>query len=448
MWNSTKPSPSRRAWGRVSRSGIISSPRQNSFVMVDAPQRTQRSGPIQLRQAIDGVRPQLSPVFEKEIVPLSLAHGRVLAGNLLAGVDLPPSDSSAVDGFAVKTSDLAAGQVVTLRLVGEAAAGHPFNGVLEHGQAIRILTGAPLPSGADAVVMQETALVDYGSVVIRVDAAPKTHWRQRGEDIRAGSQALPAGCRLRTQHLALASGLGCNQLTVFRQLRVGLFSTGDEVREPGEELRSGQIWDANRCFLRGLLMGMGCEIHDFGILRDEPRLLEGALAAAARDVDLLLTTGGMSVGSEDYIRTIIGRRGSLDVWPIAIKPGKPVGLGDIDHCPILALPGIPIAAVVAFVAFGREVIDILARALEEPLASVLLPAGFEFKKDKGLRQYLLATTTAAPGSTSIVIPVPKQRPAMISAMMAATGFVVLPDDCENVQHGDIVEFVPLAPLFR
>jgi molybdopterin molybdotransferase len=191
---------------------------------------------------------------------------------------------------------------------------------------------------------------------------------------------------------------------------------------------------------------MGCEIHDFGILRDEPRLLEGVLAAAARDVDLLITTGGMSVGSEDYIRSIIGRRGSLDVWPIAIKPGKPVGLGDIDHCPILALPGNPIAAVVAFVAFGQAVINILSRALEEPLAPVLLPAGFEFEKNKGLRQYLLATTIAIPGSASIVIPVPRQRPGMISAMTEASGLVALPEDREFVQSGDLVEFVSWAPF--
>src|SRR5262249_39153064 len=158
----------------------------------------------------------------------------------------------------------------------------------------------------------------------------------------AGSRVLVTGRRLRTPDIALAGALGYSDLPVFRRLKVGLFSTGDELREPGDVLASGQIWDANRSLLHGLLEDVGCDVQDFGILRDQPQMVEGALSMAARDCDLLVTSGGMSVGREDHIRAIIGRRGTLDIWPLAIKPGKPVGLGDIDTCPILALPGNPI----------------------------------------------------------------------------------------------------------
>src|SRR5262249_36159650 len=196
--------------------------------------------------------------------------------------------------------------------------------------------------------------------------------------VHAGGLAIAAGTRLRAQDVALAGALGCKKLEVLRRPRVGLFSTGDELCEPGNVLANGQIWDANRCILRGLLEHLGCQVADFGILRDEPELLEGALSRAAHDCDLLVTSGGMSVGSEDHIRSIIGRRGVLELWPLAIKPGKPVGLGDIDDCVILALPGNPIAAVVAFIAIGRAVVDLVSGASHDPPGLLAMPAGFTF----------------------------------------------------------------------
>jgi molybdopterin molybdotransferase len=204
--------------------------------------------------------------------------------------------------------------------------------------------------------------VNGADLLVEGDLARKKRWRPRGEDVCLGARAIAAGTRLRAQDVALAGALGCNRLQVRRQPRVGLFSTGDELCEPGNALADGQIWDANRCIVRGLLEQLDCEVADFGILRDEPELLEGALSRAAHDCDLLVTSGGMSVGNEDYIRSMIGRRGVLELWPLAIKPGKPVGLGDIDDCAILALPGNPIAAVVAFIAIGRAVVDVVSGA--------------------------------------------------------------------------------------
>jgi len=401
--------------------------------------------PVLLADALAAVRAQLSPPREHEIVPLAAAAGRILAGNLLAEADLPPWDSSAVDGFAIRAADLQ-GEAATLRLTGEALAGHPFPECVEAGQAVRILTGARLPRGADLVVMQETCSVDGDTVRVPGGRGGKSNWRRRGEDVRAGAAILPAGHRLRAQDLALAGAVGYRTLTVYRQLRVGLLSTGDELCEPGAAREDGQVWDTNRGLLRALLERMGCQVRDFGIVRDDGREVEGKLSAAARDSDLLVTSGGMSVGREDHVRSVIGRRGTLDIWPLAIKPGRPVGLGDIDACPILALPGNPVAAVIAFAAFGRAVVEALSGAAPGSLPSVSLPAAFALRKTAGVRQFLLARAQRGDKSAHMATLCEKQGAAALSSLAEAGGLIALPEDCEGVRPGDLVEYVPIDAL--
>lgn len=415
--------------------------------MTLAPALDREVRPVPIAEAHAAIRSQLSPIPGHETVPLAQARGRILAMDLVAGVNLPLTNNSAVDGFAVRASDLAGDETVRLKLIGEAAAGRPFHGSVEPGQAIRIFTGAALPADLDTIIMQEYCAVEDDEVSLPSPVRGKKNWRARGEDVARGARALPAGRRLRIDDIALAGALGCKELTVFKRLQVGLFSTGDELCEPGWPLQSGQIWDANRCLLRGLLEQMGCEVRDFGILRDEPYAVEAALSSAARDTDLLITSGGMSVGREDHVRTIIRRRGTLDVWPLAIKPGKPVGLGDVDACTILALPGNPIAAVVAFIAIGRTVVGILSGASDLPPISFVLPAGFSFEKKKGPRQFLLAGVECLPGGSSAAVLHGRQGSAMLSAMSASSGFIMLAEDCERVGVGDPVEFVPLNALF-
>jgi len=398
---------------------------------------------IRLADALAAIRTQLSPILDTEAVDLSGARGRVLATDLVAKVNLPHWDSAAVDGFSVRSADLVIGQINSFRLIGVAAAGRPFDGNLGPGQAVRILTGARLPRGADVVVMQEVCRVDGADLLVEVNHTSKKHWRPSGEDVRLGARAIAAGTRLRAQDIALAGALGCKELVVRGRPRVGLFSTGDELCEPGDTLANGQIWDANRCILRGLLEHLGCRVFDFGILRDEPEVLEGALSRAAHDCDLLVTSGGMSVGSEDHIRSIIGRRGVLELWPIAIKPGKPVGLGDIDDCAILALPGNPIAAVVAFIAIGRAVVDVVAGASHDPPRALSIPAGFTCDKKRGIRQFLLGEMQADIEGKSVVVPCQRQGTAMLSALTGSDGFIVLDEDREIVRPSEPVDFLPL-----
>jgi molybdopterin molybdotransferase len=401
-----------------------------------------------LADAVALIRRQLSPVRDNETVNLHQVRGRVLADDLVTTIDLPPHDTSAMDGFAVRSADIATGKTTSLRLVGDAAAGHPFDGAVGEKEAVRILTGAAVPQGADRVVELERSVIIGGSVHAQADVLAANNIRRRGEDVASGTRVFRAGHRLRAQDVALAGALGQSTLRVRKPLRIGLFSTGDELCEPGTQPGPGQIWDFNRLILPGLLEPFGCLVNDYGILRDDKQSVEAALLSAARDCDLLITTGGMSVGREDHIRSVIGRRGSLDIWPISIRPGRPVGLGDIDDCPILALPGNPIAAVIAFVAFGRTVVSVLSGAHDEMPTPLRLPAGFEFKKPAGLRQYLLADLANASGSMSTAVPWPKQSPAMLSPLLKANGLIVLDEHREHVAFGDLIDVMPLEAFLH
>jgi len=403
------------------------------------------AGTKTIQQAMQLMRAQFVPAVDVEVVPLAAARNRVLATNLVAAIDLPPHDSAAMDGFAVRAADLSSG-VPRLQLVGRAAAGHPFNGTVADGQAVRILTGAPLPDGADAVVMQETCVIQGDTVRIAGRVAPGANFRPRGEDVRSGSVVVAAGRRLRPQDVALAAAVGVRELIVFRRLRVALFSTGDEVRDAGAPLNRGEIWDANRWLLRSLLEAVGCQVSDVGILRDDPQAIEGAVSGAAHEHDLIVTSGGVSVGTEDHLTNVIRRRGYLDAQRLAIKPGKPVGLGDIDDCPIIALPGNPVAAVVSFIAFGRAAVLRLAGSTEGGPPAFRLPADFGYRKKPGRRDYLLGVVERDAGGVSSVSMFEKQGAAMLSAITQADGFVAVDEDVEHVRPGDLVDFIPHESL--
>jgi molybdopterin molybdotransferase len=389
---------------------------------------------------------RFAPTIGTERTALASALNRVLATDLVATVDLPPYSSAAVDGVAVRSADLRTNTTTQLRLIGRAAAGHPHVGELAHGQAVRIFAGARMPIGADIVIMQERCQIEGQSVSIPGGVARISYCRRRGDDVRAGSVLIPAGRRLRSQDIALAAALGNRELTVFNRLHVGLFSTGDEVRDPGTKLAVGQIWDTNRWLLRSLLDSLGCQVSDLGILPDDARAIEAALMAAARDHDLLVTSGGVSVGSEDHLTAVIRRRGTLDIWRLAISPGRPVGLGDIDACPILALPGNTVPAVVMFVAFGRSLVLRLAAAHGEIPLSFRLPSNFALKKPAGRRDYLFGMVENVGSGPSAVVPSARQGAGVLSAIAETQGFIVLEEHREAIRPGDIVEFMPLRSI--
>ena len=308
------------------------------------------------------IEARIVPVVEEESVPLADAAGRILARD---AVDVPPHANSAVDGYALAHADLSPDRETVMPVAGRAAAGHPLGRPAARGEAIRIFTGAPMPDGTDTVMMQEDCVVEEGGVTggsVRLQPGIKkgANRRHAGEDVAQGSIALPAGRRLKPADLGLAAALGNDTVLVFRPLRAALLSTGDEVCEPGTTLSAGMIYDANRVMLRALLRGLGCIVSDLGINPDRADSLGDTLAAAAAGHDLIVTSGGVSTGEEDHVRAAIEKLGRLDFWRLAIKPGRPVALGQLNGVPLIGLPGNPVSSLVTFLLFGRPALQALA----------------------------------------------------------------------------------------
>src|SRR5580700_8876826 len=333
---------------------------------------------------------RVGPVGGDETVLLREAMGRILAHDLVAEMDLPPHANSAVDGYAITHADLSPDSDTVLPVTGRAAAGHPLGRAIERGEAIRIFTGAPMPDGADTVMMQEDCTLIDGKVTLQPGIRKGANRRHAGEDVEKGSVALAAGRRLRAADLGLAAALGHDRLRVYQKLRVALMSTGDEVREPGTELPPGAIYDANRIMLGSLLRGLGCRVSDLGIRPDRAAALADTLAAAAKEHDLIVTSGGVSTGEEDHVRAAIESLGRLDFWRLAIKPGRPVALGQVNGVPLIGLPGNPVAAALTFAILARPLILRLGGAKGEAPLAFRVRAEFAYKKRPGRREYVRA----------------------------------------------------------
>jgi molybdopterin molybdotransferase len=397
--------------------------------------------PTTLSAARDFIAAAYRKAVDGEDSPLSEARGRILAQDLVAPADLPRFDAAAVDGYAVIGADLEAGPA-QLRVVDRAAAGHPSGQRLSSGEAMRIFTGALVPKGADRVVMQEDCVREGDHVIARLPKRDGRNIRRKGEDVSAGSIALRRGIRLEAPHLALASALHIDILPVQRRLKVALFSTGDELRAPHESIGPGQIADANRPLLKGLLEQLGCAVEDGGILRDDPEAQVARLIAAAQRRDLIVTSGGASVGEEDHLTRVIRSRGSLEVWWLKIKPGKPVCIGDIDDCPILALPGNPVAAALTFLMLGTPLVARLAGATELGPRTLRLPTEAAIVKRAGRWEAIAAHLVHEPGAATMAAAEKKTGSAMLGTLSTADGFIVLPEEVELVAAGDLVDFVP------
>jgi molybdopterin molybdotransferase len=398
--------------------------------------------PTTLSAARDFIAAAYRKAVGGEDIPLGDACGRILAQDIVAPADLPRFDAAAVDGYAVIGADLEAGPA-ELRIVGRSAAGHPAGRRLGSGEAMRIFTGALVPQGADRVVMQEDCVHEGDFVIARLPKRDGRNIRRKGEDMSAGSVALHRGVRLQAPHLALASALHFDILPVQRRLKVALFSTGDELRGPHESIGPGQIADANRPLLKGLLEQLGCEVEDGGILRDDPETQVARLIDAAARRDLIVTSGGASVGEEDHLTRVIRSRGSLEVWWLKIKPGKPVCLGDIDDCPILALPGNPVAAALTFLMLGTPLVARLSGAAELGPRLLRLPTEAPIVKRAGRWEAIAAHLVHEPGAPTRVAAEKKTGSAMLGTLSNADGFIVLPEEVELVAAGDLVDFVPL-----
>jgi molybdopterin molybdotransferase len=391
------------------------------------------------------IQQRVQPVVSEEMAPLAEACGRVLAHDLVAAIDVPPHANSAVDGYAVAHADLLPDQDTVLPVTGRAAAGHPLGHAARPGEAIRIFTGAPMPDGVDTVMMQEDCIVEEGRVRLAPGIRKGANRRHAGEDVAKGAVALPAGRRLKPADLGLAAALGQDRLPVFRQLRVALLSTGDEVREPGQPLAPGMIYDANRVMLMALLQGLGCAVNDLGIRPDRAAALADTLAAASTGHDLIVTSGGVSTGEEDHVKAAIEQLGRLDFWRLAIKPGRPVALGQVRGVPLIGLPGNPVAAALTFAVLARPLILRLAGADAAPPLLVPVKAGFTYRKKAGRREYLRASLMRENGE-AVARRYPKDGAGILSSIVQSDGFVVLDEDMSDVTPGLAVDFLAFSEV--
>jgi molybdopterin molybdotransferase len=398
------------------------------------------------RRLIDAA---ITPIADRERVPLIDALDRVLVADLVSTVAVPAHDNSAMDGYALRSSMVAPR---TLRIVGQASAGHPFTGSVGLDDCVRIMTGAVMPTDCDAVVAQETVVVDDG--IVTVDAIVKAgqHRRGAGEDLQVGATALSRGRRITPADLGLAASIGVGTLEVVRRPRVAVFSTGSELRDVDEALDTGSIRDANRYTIIGMLTKLGVDVVDLGIVKDDPAALEAAIVRACSDAvraDAIITSGGVSVGDADYTRDVMRRRGDVAFWSLAIKPGRPMAFGRVNgdggRALLFALPGNPVAAMVIFYALVREALLKLGGASVEPLPSVFAISDTAFNKLGGRTEFFRGVLVRQQDDWH-VRPTGAQGSGILRSMSEANGLIVLDHERGPVRPGERVEVWPFHAL--
>jgi molybdopterin molybdotransferase len=397
------------------------------------------------------IRERILPVAETEHVPLHGARGRVVAQDVKAPVDLPPFDNSAVDGYAVRHADLQPDKETTLAVSGRLTAGARANLALKPGTAIRIFTGAAMPKGADTVFMQEDVTVEGDRVRVPKGLKLGANRRLAGEDVPAGGIVLPSGTVLEAQHIALAAALGLIEIVVGRRLTVAIFSTGDEVVEPGSVRVGAAIYDSNRFLLTELLERLGAIVTDLGILADDPEKLSRKLAEAAASHDLIITSGGVSTGEADYVRDAVERIGRLVFWRVAIKPGRPVALGVIptqsgQGAAFVGLPGNPVAVFVTFVRVVRPLLRRLSGARPDRLVPLPVRAAFAYKKKKDRREYVRVTLKRGPDGEVEAVKHPQDGAGILTSLTETDGLLEFPEDVTTIEPGARVGFLSYAAL--
>jgi len=395
---------------------------------------------IALDQAIETLLRQASPVSRVETVATLDALGRVLAEPVVSGIAVPPLDNSEMDGYAVRSADLThvpASLPVSQRIQA-GQVGQP----LAAGSAARIFTGAPIPPGCDAIVPQEAAQLQADRVVVLAMPTPGQWIRPAGMDIAAGAKVLARGTRLRPPHVGLAASVGLANLTVYRRLKVGVLFTGDELAMPGDPLPEGRIYNSNRFLLSALLRGLGCEVIDLGIVPDRLEPTRQALVRAAEQADLVISCGGVSVGEADYVRAAVQAEGAIDLWQIAMKPGKPLAFGQVRGVPFIGLPGNPVSGLVTFAMLARPFILKRQGAIELLPRAIPMRADFEVRQAGARRELLRVRVTDQGCLQAFAV----QNSAVLTSAAWADGLADI-EVGRRVARGDEVPYLPFSELF-
>ena len=414
-------------------------------------------GLMALPEAEKALMARIAPQAGAEDVVLRAALGRILAEDVAATRDVPPHDNAAVDGYAVYFSDLNPKGDTRLTVTGRVAACHPLGRAAKRGEATRIFTGAPMPQGPsgtqadgpDTVFMEEDVCAEGDSVVFPHGLKAGANRRKRGEDIKRGDVVLDRGRRLRPQDLGVAASVGRAKLAVYRRLRAAVFSTCDEVRDPGQDAPEGCIFDSNRFAIIGLLGELGLEVSDLGILPDREPEIRAALADAAHGHDLLVTSGGVSAGEEDHVKAAVeGIGGRIDLWRLAIKPGRPVAFGAVGGAAFVGLPGNPVAAMATFMRIARPMILKLAGASESEIAPHRFSVAADFAYDKKAGRLEWVRVRLVPGANGALAArkVRGSGSGILTSMAEADGLVELDETVVRVVPGQAVDFLPFSEL--
>ena len=395
---------------------------------------------ISVRDGQNRILAQVAAPLPPELQPLTRALGRVLADDMTAPFDVPPADNSAVDGYAIASADIPATGTASLDVIADLPAGSVFEGAVARGQTLRIMTGAPMPRGADTVYPQEVVTRDGARISVG-PIAKGANVRLRGEDVRSGAVVIPRGTPLRPQEIGLIASLGAWQVSVHRRPRVALLSTGDEVAEPGTPRTAGQIYDANRFTLRGSIEQCGGDVIDLGIVPDLRDTLSARLRDASRIADVVVSSGGVSVGDYDLVKAVLADLGGIDFWQVAMQPGRPLAVGRIDDAHFFGLPGNPVASMLAFMLFVRPALYKLSgRARLFPdawQARAMEPLG----KKRGRKEYKRGVLTFHDGAWEVRTTGP-QGSGILSSMVAGNCLIVLEEDRGDVAAGETVGVEP------
>lgn len=404
------------------------------------------AGLIPLETALEQMLTRIVPVTEHQTLPLLHAAGRITAKPVTSPIDVPGFDNSAMDGYAVRLADINAGGA--LPVAGKAFAGQPFSGEWPAGTCVRIMTGAPVPAGAEAVVMQEETETTETGVRFNAPVKKGQNIRLRGEDIRSGANVLPAGKKLTAAELPLIASLGVAEVSVLRKVRAAVFSTGDELKLPGEPLGEGQIYDTNRLAVHIMLDQLGCEVIDLGIIRDDPDALRAAFIEADSKADVVISSGGVSVGEADYTKQLLEELGEVGFWKLAIKPGKPFAFGLLKNSWFCGLPGNPVSAALTFYQLVQPLLAKLSGQQGHALPPRLRARTVgRLKKSAGRLDFQRGIMRTAQDGQLEVLSTGHQGSHIFSSFSQANCFIVLERERANVEAGEWVEIEPFNSLF-
>ena len=398
---------------------------------------------LRVDKAREAIRSCLTIIKDQEVVQIREALGRILAQDIVPRINVPAHDNSAMDGYAVRFSDLQ--QNSPLREIGTALAGKPFSGKLAAGECVRIMTGAVMPAGADTVVIQEVVKKDGERVTIPPGQKQAQNVRYAGEDLKVGVAVLRSGKFLTPADIGLIASLGIGKVKVKRRLRVALFATGDELASIGRKLKAGEVYDSNRYTLYGMLSRLGVEIIDMGVVRDDPKQLEKAFRQAARKADVVITTGGVSVGEADFVKQLMAKLGEVLFWKIAMRPGRPMAFGRIGSAFLFGLPGNPVAVMVTFYQFVRDALIHLSGRRDAPLPLLKAAAAENLRKVPGRTEYQRGILFKE-GNDWRVRTTGQQGSGVLRSMSEANCFIVLEHERGAVKAGEQVAVQPFEGL--